>query len=609
MAGYHAFYEGTDYGLDPTHGKSVDYTIMPSEFSLATDPRTANQLKVTSEKISAGVKAVEVQMLTTDVTKAIPQQNLEEINRLRKLTGVELTLHGPLIEPTGVSRGTWDERERVHAEQELWQTIKRGHAIDPEGNLIVTIHSSTELPATEIKEIIKGKEEVTNISVVDERSGKVGMLPAPEEEFFEGRKPKPKEWLDEVNENNWHDQLGNINIEASRARQQISSILEKGRPVSEEMKEDPLYYYSLSVKNPEEYSKEIKATEKEFPELAQKAQMLVEDLSYANAFARGAYSRFKDMFDRAYFAAEKGKDEETINKLKNFREEAAPKIKEYQKDPAKMIEFTEKVAEGVRLLTSLKAPATYRPLKEFAIDKASETFSNVALNAYKEYGDKAPILSIENPPVGMGISTGEDLKLLVEETRNKLAEKIQKERGLSADTAMREAEKLVGVTWDVGHINMLRKYGYTEKELEEETKKVAPMVNKIHLSDNFGFEHSELPMGMGNVPMTKHLAALKEAHKEKLGKIKKVIEAGDWYQHFQTTPFPETLEAFGSPIYAMRMAPSWDKFQYAQGGYFAGYGLNPDVHHQIYGAGFSTLPVELGGQMSGKSRMGGAPIE
>ena len=35
------------------------------------------------------------------------------------------------------------------------------------------------------------------------------------------------------------------------------------------------------------------------------------------------------------------------------------------------------------------------------------------------------------------------------------------------------AKKLIGATWDVGHIHMLRKYGYTEKEIVEEAKKIA----------------------------------------------------------------------------------------------------------------------------------------
>jgi hypothetical protein len=88
-------------------------------------------------------------------------------------------------------------------------------------------------------------------------------------------------------------------------------------------------------------------------------------------------------------------------------------------------------------------------------------------------------------------------------------------------------------------------------------------------------------------------------------KIKKMIEVGNWYQHFQTTPFAETLQHFESPIYAMKNASYWGP----QGGYFAGYGLNPDVHHSMYGSGFANLPVELGGQMSGKSRVSGNPME
>ncbi|MEI6732084.1 MAG: hypothetical protein WCK90_05415, partial [archaeon] len=139
-------------------------------------------------------------------------------------------------------------------------------------------------------------------------------------------------------------------------------------------------------------------------------------------------------------------------------------------------------------------------------------------------------------------------------------------------------------------------------------KAVAKDIKHIYLSDNFGFEHTELPMGMGNVPTEGHLKAMKE-YGTKMDGIKKVIEAGDWWQHFQTSPLVPTLEAFGSPVYGMKMAPYWNAAANTHGGYFAGYGMNPDVHHTLYGAGFSNLPVELGGQMSGRSRMSGNPME
>jgi hypothetical protein len=152
---------------------------------------------------------------------------------------------------------------------------------------------------------------------------------------------------------------------------------------------------------------------------------------------------------------------------------------------------------------------------------------------------------------------------------------------------------------------MIRKLGYGKTELIEQAKKIAPYLKHIHLSDNFGFEHIELPMGMGNVPTKEIFEALGEKGK----KAKKVIETGSWYQYFQTSPLKQTLQAFGSPIYAMEMAPSWKGSTGITGGYFAGRGMLPEVHYSMYGAGFSGLPTELGGSTGGKKSFSGAPIE
>jgi len=37
--------------------------------------------------------------------------------------------------------------------------------------------------------------------------------------------------------------------------------------------------------------------------------------------------------------------------------------------------------------------------------------------------------------------------------------------------------------------------------------------------------------------------------------------------------------------------------------------LSISQHFSMYGSGFSNLPPELGGQLSGRARLGGAPIE
>ncbi|NMB66975.1 sugar phosphate isomerase/epimerase, partial [Candidatus Woesearchaeota archaeon] len=232
--------------------------------------------------------------------------------------------------------------------------------------------------------------------------------------------------------------------------------------------------------------------------------------------------------------------------------------------------------------------------------------SDLAVDSFKKFKNTSPIISIENPPAGMGFSTGEELKEIIEKSREKFVEKL-KSTGMNEKKAREEAEKLIGVTWDVGHINMMRKYGYDSKNIVEETEKVAPLVKHVHLSDNFGFEHTELPMGMGNVPIKEIM--------EKLGKegydAKKIIEAGNWWQHFQRSPLKETLESFGSPIYSSGQAPYWNQSLGFQQNYYSGYGaFLPQKNYEIFGGGFSGLPSEFGGQLrQDNNRLSGNPLE
>jgi hypothetical protein len=310
------------------------------------------------------------------------------------------------------------------------------------------------------------------------------------------------------------------------------------------------------------------------------------------------------MFDQAYFALEKSdtpEAKESLKRMNDFRNSIKPKLN-YLENPDKVHELAAAVRDGVNLLRSIKeVPQIYRPIKDFAIEQGSETFANLALKSYDKFKDKSPIISIENPPAGQGIIyNGEDLNKLIEVTQKKFVQKAVKE-GMSESEAKTAAKKMIGATWDVGHINMIRKFGAGEKEVLAETRAVAKNIKHVHLSDNFGMEHTELPMGMGNVP-TKEM--MKIVAKEN-DKFKKIIEAGNWYQHFQTTPFGETLSHFDSPIYAMKNASYW-----GPQGYSSGLGtISPEVHHSMYGAGFANLPVELGGQMSGRSRVSGNPMD
>jgi len=634
MAYNSSFYEGANYGFDPNYGSFLGMTYRSplSQIGMATDARTADQLRATSDKISTGARVAEIQLTMPEVAESIPNQHLEELNRLRKLTGTEFTVHGALIEPTGVGRDKWNESSREQAERQMWISLQRAHKVDPTGNVVVTFHSSNGLPDPEVKAMVYDKdkkkevEKTTNIYVIDQRTGDMGAIPL-EKNYLTGEEETPEKRIEKHNKEAWLQKLQNINFEAHRGSEFVDSILESGPKIlipqgmegdkerveeyrkkfiegyNEIIKEKPISQLYKEYSAGKEVWKEI-----EDPELSKIVKGTLQQLDHGHIYLRDAYQQLQNMYNQAYDAAKREDKKADLKKLNAFAEAIKPKLS-YIEDPLKVDELAEEVTRGIRVLKSI-VPETLKPLKEFAIDKASETFSNLAFKSYKEFKDKSPIISIENPPAGSGLNRADQLKELVEKSRDKFVEKASLSKsqgglGLSREQAKRESEKLLGVTWDIGHINMIRKYGYGEKELEKETETVAPFVKHVHLSDNFGMEHTELPMGMGNVPTKKHMEILDKYNKQ----VKKIVETGQWYQHFKTPPFTETLAAFGSPVYGMKMAPYWNQAVGTSGGYFSGYGMNPEIHHSIYGSGFANLPVELGGQMAGKSRVSGAPIE
>ncbi|MBS3099176.1 hypothetical protein J4462_03110 [Candidatus Pacearchaeota archaeon] len=604
-----SFYPGADYGFDHEYGKEFsvssnsDYSSSAGLIGVNVDPRTANQLDAVSKKLSTGAKTIEVQGLQMSTLDNIPKQHFKEIERLKKLVGADLTFHGPLVEPTGIGQGGWDPSQREFAERQIWSSVERAHDLDPKGNLVITFHSSNGLPEprTRVK-TDDGKEISSNIAVIDERTGRFGMLPKGGADYFEKEEYSPDKDLKRLNEQNWTTELSNVNISARRGRE----VLERMEQIQKQAESagmknidiDKLYKLS----NTAEWQQHI---EKLNPETKKLTQDLVSDLGYANVFVHDSYRGFKGLFNQVYDVAVRSKNEEVRKKLDELQDKVIPIVEDYKKDSSNAVKLADAVSNGIRVLDSMNAPQIFKPLEEFAIDKASETFANVALKSYDKFRDSSPIISIENPPAGMGLSRAEDLKNLVEASRKKFVEQLIEKKGLSKGEANKQAEKLIGTTWDLGHINMIRKYGYSKEDVVEETKKIAPYVKHIHLSDNFGMEHTELPMGMGNVPTKAMIEAIEKYNKQ----LKKIAETGTWFgpQAFgNATPFRETLRAFGSPIYSMKMAPYWSGVANTQGAYFSGYGRAlPEQHFNLYGAGFSNLPTELGGQMEGRSRMGG----
>ena len=601
-------YQGGYNGMVPP----ANNYLQAGSLGMTTDPRTANVLQEVSSKLSMGVKNMEVTGITPDVFDAIPKQHLKEINRLSKLTGVDITLHGPLIEASGMSQQGYSDAEREMAEIKITNALLRSHELNPQGNIPVTFHSTVSIPGSQLlapkdrKKNAEGEENnYKRIMAVNRETGRIAPIET-EERFYPGGEKgevrkvihNPESSLDSQNHSEWDNTMSQIEFN----RQRIDEITKDVDPVTAKVY---LNWRAAQI-NPNIISKEAL---EELKDLNQDQWSQIQKMHAASTYADQAMKSANGAFSKAWENASTKEEKEHLSEIsKRYGEILGSK----EKGRINLDSFNPNVQSQAlfTLINGLEKvpPKVWIPIEDFAVEKASQTYGNSAWAAYKKFGNTAPVLVIENPPVDSALATGQDIKDVVIASRKQFVQKAMKD-GLSEDVAEKQAEKFIGATWDVGHINMLRKYGYTEKDIIKETETVAPYVKHVHLSDNFGMEHTELPMGMGNVPLKEMM--------EKLGKqgvdAKKVIEAGHWWNHFRTPPFQETLEAAGSPLYSMHMAPYWSSAPGLYQGYGGGLDGNwlPQTNYETFGTSFARLPAELGGQRPGAqgSRMSGRGME
>lgn len=597
MVNYEAIYPGATYLLDPNYN-FIGYRIPVGELGATTSIQSANQLKEVTNLLNQGMVTTELSLIDPSVFEMIPKQHLKEIQRLNKLTGAETTLHAPTMDPSGFTQQGWSEENREATERQFTEFVKRSQELSPEGNIPVTIHASV-VPGSEIipetHRLVtpeeKGKGPVLGRMIaVDQETGQ--FVPLEREKLYAPEYPKgkiktPEERLDMANYTRWTDGITNLAFYKKQADEFIGQGQAELQPFLEKLERKE----ELTEEEIQRYSPQLQQLEK------------------GKLFLDNVQASFRTFFEQAakYPGGDEKSKETTIKILNNISKDWKKFGEEAEKEGLTPPQFIIKQSNlldnsisKLRILGSGKgapeAPQKFKPIEDFTKDKASETLSNVALNSYKKFGEKSPIISIENPPYGTALSSGEELKSLIKETRRKFEDKLVRQ-GKSKGEAERAAERLIGATWDTSHISMIRNQGFGPEKIVEETKAIAPFVKHVHFNDNFGSTHTDLPPGMGTVPLPK---VLKELEKAKY-KGKKVSEMGGFVQHFQTSPFAYQLESVSSPVFT---SPGlyWNQLG-IPGAYYGGQGpINPPIHHSLYRAGFTNLPVELGGEMPGLER-------
>lgn len=612
---YESFYKGGFSSFKPMYGSNfTGFEMNAATLSSNTNPTVANQVKEVVARIKEGVKNVEIGTIDPKMFESIPRQQFDEIKALLKLSGVDVSMHAPIngMDPAGASDQGFSEEKRATAERRFFGALQAASILSPDKGINVVVHSavsggeeggygSVYKPGDESKG--EKRFHVSQMGVVDKDTGKfLGQIKEEQEYKFDrpedfgkkGTKENPEEKLKDLNKRQWKQNLFDI----KQTRQQMDM---------------ETYRNADSSVLPGLYEMEKEQGGLDINKLDERQKKTLKNIQDSQILMDMAKDKFDNAFAKAYeYGTEKQKEElhSLANDFKKNMSNYNPERLLYRE---KYKEELDNAVIKLGKITEEKSPTLLISAEDYAKDESSKTFGNLAWKSFNDLGkgdaNKTPVLAIENLYTGNANATAEDLKYIIENSRKNFVKKAI-EKGMDERDAKKTAEKIIGATWDVGHLNMFKREGFTDKDLIEQTKTIKEYVRHVHLTDNFGYADTHLAPGMGNVPFKEILKELEKTGR--LNEMKKVIEAGGILTNqLGNSQLKPTMEAFGTPLYSSGGGYWTHATGMAMGGgYFGGQGeILPDKHFSIYGSGFSSLPTSLGGQIPGTaSRATGTPM-
>ncbi|MEK6856652.1 MAG: TIM barrel protein [Nanoarchaeota archaeon] len=604
-------------------------------------PQTPNQIGELTSRLNQGLKAVEIGAMNQRLLDQVPLKHFTEMKRLNKLTGAEATLHAPIqdLDLAGFTQQGWNDFERKESVEKLKSVIDRAHLLNDKGNVPITVHAGG-FPAMkwqkeglhkggEVEEGAKSiQDQRSEMIIVNQDTGQLQSVRYREKEYISGKKVAwtPEYSMQNLNRTSWDDEklrimqwkkeMNEVQDRFNRLDKQRLDLLKKAegkklltgdermelaRLNAEEEKvnnyRDETYTHirSLTEDMYNRYRKyKIEGSE---VEKKQHEHLFKEVLSRVNEDEEKA-KRIRSELSKI---SERYKEAKTESEVRDILDDRKVLIEKHD-------EITYNQSEAIaRGIEQLPAPKTWVPVDDFAKEKVSSSITEAALYAYKKYGEKAPIISMENVYPEFPLSRAESLKGTIEEAKKKFREELTKDKKLNISEKKAEeiANKIIGVTWDVGHIYMLKKYGYSDEDIRKEAKKIGEHVTHLHLTDNFGFEDSHLPPGEGAVNIKEQLKEIESSMSdEKKKNIKAIVEAGEFVANFKEVPHLYALSHLESPLYSENLGPTWQDIWETQGHYMSGFGeIMPQKYFDLYGApGFSQLPSSLGGSAGSPER-------
>lgn len=647
-----------------------------SRLGAPTSPMVAKQLEEMGKRLNEGVKNVEIGALSPEKFETIPEQHFDEIRRLGKLTDSHVSIHGPMLDLSGFpeqGRGVWTEEQRASTEQHVASILERAHQVSNGENTPVVFHAGNTfsqeygvpydekkhpdgLQREEYEKDSRGRlipdengepkvklvpTEIRAMAVVNQDTGEVQRLDYDKKHRLGTGKEEiwdPYRRMNSLNQSQWDKEKLKLfeyekTIEELKEKMEIkrqqNEALEKSG-LKEEKEYQPMHHLNqMEIDRMQRHIREINR------ELGSDYENVYHKfVKFASPQMKEKYSEHLNDMKKRYNETQEeiNKRHEVLGQLDQMAKGSSEGIKEQYKEQAEHVakEINKlsqmQAKQAVIDIAELEAPKMWSPVKDFSIEKTAETASGAIAQIYKKLKkkgkeDQTPILAMENFFVNTPMSRAKDLRKAVELSREKLVQKLKDKCDLSTSEAEKVAEKTIGATWDVGHINNLRKSGYEGEELKqkiiEESKHISEVVKHLHITDNFGFHDSHLPPGMGNVPIKEVVEELEKtwAKQEEEGRLHQtprgIVEAGGFVAELGQNPQIGVLEYFGSPLYKISEGPYWTGPKGVAGAYSPyqeSFIEFPQQHFNMYGSSFTTLPKTVGGQVGGEaSRFSGTP--
>ncbi len=652
-------YDNFDYNVkDPHYFHDGRFYVPQGSTSATTSINTANQLGEVNNRLNAGVFGIDIAPINPEILEQIPQEHFKEMHRLAKLSGATVSMHGPILDLVGFEQNRFNELKREENERFAAFALERAHYLNPDGNTFMNIHINNQTPgvqwrAARQEEIDAAQKEPEKwkgviefnkfktpavkegMGFVNRDTGEVGFFKLEQKEYPEGKKFwTPDARLDNINLTSWDQSQLQIFQLQKEKRDLIKAEIRNETELLdlEYRKQKGLQYDEDAYKHAVSERNLLQSHNNELDQLIgsglrdvfHKLKFLPSDKEDAKRL-QSFTNEVQTEFNKRYQEMEKLRE-----KLFKERTEAAQQLEqqkpEWQKNYHRLIELHQENSQYLQnqlaRVGDKKDPAKYVPVPELyaptnviAEKNTVDTISNSMFKTYEKFKDKSPIFTLENYQSYLTLGTSDEMVNVVKEARKEFANKLHKNMGLSEQEAKAAAEKHIAVTWDVGHINFMKRHGFKDSDVLEETKKIAPYVKQLHITDNFGFSDAHMPPGMGSAPIEGQFEILKDKG-FKFDKGRLIVEAGPYVGTFKENPQLLTLEHFNSPFYADVTGmgtPNWNSFPgMSYGGFQTGFGnLLPDVHfRELYGSGFSSLPRELGGQTGGeRDRFSGTPMQ